>query len=36
MTMNAVQACGVVAKNKGNGIVVATMGAMFVPRFHRS
>lgn len=33
MTMNAVQACGVVAKNKGNGIVVATMGAMFVLDF---
>lgn len=33
MTMNAVQACGVVAKNKGEGIVVATMGAMFVLDF---
>lgn len=28
--MNFVQACGVVAKGKGDGIVVATMGAMFM------
>ncbi len=28
--MNFVQACGVVAKGKGDAIVVATMGAMFI------
>lgn len=28
--MNFVQACGVVAKGKGDGIVVATMGSMFI------
>ncbi len=28
--MNFVQAVGVVAKGKGDGIVVATMGAMFI------
>lgn len=28
--MNMVQACGVVAKNKGNGIVVTTMLSMFI------
>ena len=28
--MNIVQACGVVAKNKGNGIIVTTMLSMFI------
>ena len=28
--MNVVQACGVIAKNKGDAIVVATMLSMFI------